>query len=175
MNVQIGDWVTSSSSGIWRVYRILDNVLIADASKGTNSIDLVFSSKFLSESYKPLFKSECCSPSLVRKLDQNEMNKLQLFIDENPDKFKKFDKRSPKNVDGFCDVFFSRPDDKSAEEITNYFDKNQKYKASEISNLMDTLNLNWAGNPSWRIEFKSSDHECENGELVYTFNKVLEF
>jgi len=175
MNVQLGDWVTSSSSGIWKVYRILDNILIADSSKGTKLISLVFSSRFLSDSYKPLFKSECCSPSLVEKLNEEEMEKLQSFIEENPTKYDMFDKRAPKLVDGFHDTFFSKPTDKTVEEIEKYFDPSQKYKASEISNVMSTLNLNWEGNPGWRVEFKSSDHECENGELVYTFNKVLEF
>ena len=175
MNVKVGDWVTSYSSGIWRVYRVLENVVVANSSGGTKTISLIFSNRFLSSSYKPLFKSECCAPSFVEKLNSEETSKLNDYISKNPEQFERFDKKEPKIVNAYTDAFFTKPSNKTIEEINNYFELKQKIKASDIHKVMEQFNLTWKGNPGWRVEFISENHEVLERELVYTFNKVLEF
>jgi hypothetical protein len=175
MNIEIGDWVTSYSSGIWRVYRILENVLQISASKETDRVSLVFSSRFLSSSYKPLFKSECCAPEFVEKLGPNELSRLKAYIAENPRQFEKFDKREPQVLNAYADVFFTRPSNKSSEEVARSFDPGRKIKASDVSELMNQLKLTYQGNPCWRVEYVSKEYECSDDQLVYAFNKVLEF
>jgi len=176
MKIKVGDWVTSYSSGIWRVYRLLDNVVQAvSTAKGTDSISLVCSSRLLSSSYKPLFKSECCAPGFVRKLEPGELSKLNGYINENPKIFEKFDKRPPQTVKAYTDVFFTQPPNKTSEDIANLFDQNLKIKARDITKVMNKINLIWQGKPSWRIEFVCVDYESVDGELIYAFNKVLEF
>lgn len=175
MEIKVGDWITSNSSGIWMVYRVLDNVLVANSSGSPEAQSVIFSSRFLNAKYKPSFKSEGCSPSLVSLLNDEASEKLHDFILSNPVSYDKFKSREPKSTDRFHDAFISKPEELTASEVANLFDINEKYKASEINAALNDLKLTWQGKSNWRIEFICEDHECINGELVYKFNEVLEF
>ena len=132
MNIEVGDWVRSYSTGIWQVYRIL-------YYKGINPVDgkeqeevTVFSKRFVSNSFRRSFKEESCAHTFITKLDQYEREELDQFIKSNELLYKQFIKYQPKSIDCLYNARIGIPEDRDKEKIINNLKSETYYKVTEI-------------------------------------------
>ncbi|WP_200890375.1 hypothetical protein [Pseudoalteromonas luteoviolacea] len=107
-NIKIGDWVRSYGSGIWRVHRILELNDFDIPSQSYKPRTVVFSSRFVNDSYKRSFSTECCDLAFVSLLDSDEKDELDSFIENNPELVAKFDTYKPKSIDAIYNASASQ-------------------------------------------------------------------
>ena len=68
-NIKVGDWVRSYGSGIWRVHRILELNDFDIQSQTNKPRTVIFSSRFVNDSYKRSFSTESCDSCLLYTSD----------------------------------------------------------------------------------------------------------
>ena len=173
MELKIGDWVTSYSSGIWQIYKILNYKGINPVSGLEKEITSIFSKRFLSKSFKSSFKEECCSPDFVDKLDHETTDRLKKFIKENDELVSKFKKYLPKKINSVYNARIGIPKGKNAKEAEAIISKDRAFNVLEINQHLDELGFNTKELPSWTAQFVSEDFKCQNGYLVYNFKRIL--
>ncbi len=173
--LQVGDWVTSYSKGIWQIYRILYLKGIDPATGRPCDQVSVFSKRFLSSSMKRSFSEESCHPTFVKKLDAEAVASLDLFIQDNQALYRKFVEYKPKPLDAIFNARFGIPRNKTADEVAALIPKDTILRQGQIQTLLESLGLNTKGMPSWTAQFVSSDHTCVDGYLAYRFNRILSF
>jgi hypothetical protein len=101
--LNLGDWVTSYSPGIWQIYRIVPIVnemrfSLADRRRKSRRV-LIFSKRSLNEQWVPDFASECCSRSLVSTPTAEDRQRLQQMLIDNPTLLQAFDQYQPAAID----------------------------------------------------------------------------
>lgn len=171
--LQVGDWVTSYSKGIWQIYRILHlKGIDPDSGRPRDQIS-IFSKRFLSSSMKRSFSEECCHPTFVKKLDADAAANLELFIKDNQALHRKFVEYKPKPVNAIFNARFGIPHNKTTDEIAALIPKDTVLWQGEIQPLLERLGLNTKAMPSWTAQFVSPDHACVDGYLAYRFNRIL--
>ncbi|AWB65648.1 hypothetical protein C2869_03995 [Saccharobesus litoralis] len=174
-NIKIGDWVRSYGAGIWRVHRILELKEFDIPSQSYKSRTVVFSSRFVNDSYKRSFSTESCDSSFVYHLESNEQCKLNSFIENNPELAAKFDAYKPKNIDAIYNANVNIPASKSQTELEEILSTFQKLNLEQLYNLLLESKIGSSGTKGWSAQFISKDHECSEGKLVYSFSKILVF
>ncbi|WP_016957993.1 hypothetical protein [Catenovulum agarivorans] len=174
-NVKVGDWVRSYGSGIWRVYRILELNDFDIPSQSYKPKTIVFSSRFVNDSYKRSFSTESCDSSFVYRLEPNEQNNLNSFIVNNSELVAKFDAYKPKSVDSIYNANVNIPASKSQAELEEILSTFQKLNLEELYRLLLESKIGSSGEKGWTAQFTSKNHECSEGKLVYSFAKILAF
>lgn len=183
MKVKIGDWVRSYSSGIWQVYRIVENLEEFDSiSKSVEKRSLVFCKRFLNNSFKRSFGSESCHPDFVYGLEKADHEKLLSIINDNPDLFSKFQKYKPKPIDAIYNLSFCVDANSKVSDYQGIFDESEPLDVFEIRAKAESNNLKLRSVPDltneevrWTLQFCSEDHKIVNNRLIYKFTRVLEF
>jgi len=176
MGVKVGDWVRSYGTGIWQVYRVLDNFYDLDPVNGAiKQRTLIFSKRFISDSFKRSFKSECCHPSYVYHLEETDKTKLDEFIENNPETFKKFVNYLTKPIDSIYSARIGVPDQGTLEEVESKFNKKTELSVLEINKTLEELGFDLNAFPHWTVQFVSEDHSCIDNHLIYKFNRILDF
>jgi hypothetical protein len=184
MDIKVGDWVRSYSAGIWQVYRIIENY--SDFDQINNQLEycsLIFCKRFLNNSFKRSFKSECCHPVFVDKLESNDLTKLLRFIDKNQDIYKKFADYNPKPVDAIYNASIIAPEGAGEADLSKELADNNEYNILQIIELLKEKNLYASSVPDlsgsepakWTAQYVSNDHTIKNNMLSYRFNRVLTF
>jgi hypothetical protein len=175
LNLNVGDWVNSYGSGIWQIYKILQFKGIDPTSQQEVQETRIFSKRFVLSSFKRSFKEECCSPYYVSGLDEETKKKLEIFVNENEPLYKKFLDYKPKPIDSIYNARIGMPKGKQVEEIESMISKERLFNKLELDPYLRELGFNPDELPSWTAQFKSEDHMCQAGYLVYKFNRVLKF
>jgi len=112
MSAQVGDWVTAYSPGIWRIFRILQDVEpLHEHDQGRNQ---VFAARFLTGSGKPGFRTESCDALFVQPLTVQQRALLDGFIRDNPKVLRRFEDCVPRAPD----LIFNLGTSTSAEELS---------------------------------------------------------
>ena len=172
--MNIGDWVTSHSTGIWQVYRILEYNGWDPSTGGTRPTTAMFSKRFLSPAFKRSFKEEVSSPPFVKPLAVDMIEKLENFIADNPKIHDAFQQYAPKPIHAVFNARIHR-EKMNAKEIDSAIPKDKTFTALEIQPFLEDLGFDTRQNSgAWTAQFVAEDHKCDdNGYLRYTFAAVL--
>lgn len=174
-NLDIGDWVITTNAGIWQIYRIDNFKSIDPLTEKVADKTLIFVKRFINDSGKRSFTETFFSPSLIFKLDQEEVHKLEEFIKDNMDIYEKFNKYKPKPIDSLYSCGIEIPKDKAPEEIAELIPKEKKLTELQIRELVGNLGYDTKSYPQWTIQFISKGTELKDRYVRYKFNKVMEF
>ncbi|MEZ7276134.1 hypothetical protein [Pseudoalteromonas sp. 68 DY56-GL68] len=174
-NIKIGDWVRSYGSGIWKVHRILELNDFDIQSQTNKPRTVVFSSRFVNDSYKRSFSAESCDSAFVYHLDLKEKEELDSFIKSNPELVTKFDAYKPKSIDAIYNANVNIPASGSQTDLEEALSSFQELNLEQIYNQLIESKIGSSDAKGWTAQFVSSNHECLNGKLLYSFSRVLAF
>ncbi|AOT08756.1 hypothetical protein [Pseudoalteromonas luteoviolacea] len=174
-NIKIGDWVRSYGSGIWRVHRILELNDFDIQSQTNKPRTVIFSSRFVNDSYKRSFSTESCDSAFVYHLDSNEKEELDAFMGSNPELVAKFDAYKPKSIDAVYNANVNIPASGSQADLEEALSSFQELNLEQLYNQLIESKIGSSVAKGWTAQFVSSNHECLNGKLLYSFSKVLAF
>lgn len=173
-NLKVGDWVRSYSKGIWRIYRVIEVEEVDPSNGKLRKRTIIFSSRFVNDSFKRSFSNEGCNPFFVYKLDGEELDQLDAFIQSNPDLFAKFEKFKPKPIDLVYTARISKNDGYTKTDVEKQFDNLNKIKSCDLIKTIESKGFEVGVHPSWLVQFLSEDHETQDGQLVYSYKRVLD-
>jgi hypothetical protein len=171
----VGDWVHSHESGIWQIYRVLHYKHKDPVTKLEQQKASIFSKRFLPNSFKRSFKAESCDPSFVRKLDEKTFKKLNEFIEENDKLYELFVQYKPEPIDSIYNAGICIPEGKSIKDVQPDLSNTRSVNVFEIDEYLQSLGFETEGLLYWTAQFVSENHICEDGYLVYRFERVLDF
>lgn len=174
-NIKIGDWVRSYGSGIWRAHRILELNDFDIQSQSYRSRTVVFSSRFVNDSYKRSFSTESCDSAFVYHLDPIEKEELESFIENNPELVAKFDAYKPKSIDAIYNANVNIPASGSQTDLEEMLSTFQELNLEQLYNKLIESKIGSSGTKGWTAQFVSNNHKCCEGKLLYSFSKVLAF
>lgn len=169
-----GDWVRSYESGIWQIFRVLHYVGKDVVSGSEQQRTTIFSKRFLLDTLKHSFKTECCDSSLIEKLDPATLRKLTKFIEENQGLYEEFRKYNPKPIDSVYNARIRVPDGSGIEAVESCLKTSRSLTEFEIEQYLRDFGFNPDGNPHCTVQFVSRDHACKDGYLIFQFRRVLE-
>ena len=173
--LKIGDWVRSYGSGIWRIHRILELCDFEIQTQSNKLRTVIFSSRFVNDSFKRSFSTECCDSVFVYHLAQEEKEKLHSFIKHNSDLSVKFDAYKQKTIDAVYNANVNIPASKDLSELEGNLSKFKSLTLEQLYHKLLESGIGSSGKKGWTAQFVSKNHECVEGKLVYSFLKVLEF
>ncbi|MCF2846581.1 hypothetical protein NH514_04780 [Pseudoalteromonas sp. ACER1] len=171
-NIKVGDWVRSYGSGIWRVHRILELNDFDIQSQTNKPRTVVFSSRFVNDSYERSFVTECCDSTFVYHLQQAE---LDSFINLNIDLYTKFNAYKPKSINAIYNAKINIPVSKSKSELEDLLISYQSLFLEQLFCQLHSSGLASSDNKGWTAQFVAKDHEAVDGKLVYSFSTLLTF
>ncbi|ESP90536.1 hypothetical protein [Pseudoalteromonas luteoviolacea] len=174
-NIKIGDWVRSYGSGIWRVHRILELSDFDIQSQSCKTRTIVFSSRFVNDSYKRSFSTECCDLAFVSHLDSDEKDELESFIENNPELVAKFDTYQPKRIDAIYNANVNIPSSGCTTDLEERLSSFQELNLEQLYNQLTKFKIGSSGTKGWTAQFISNNHECCEGKLLYSFSRILAF
>ena len=174
MSLKVGDWVRSYSSGIWQIYRIVEYKCLNPVTGDEQEKTTVFSKRFLSNSYKRSSKEECCDPLFVARLNSDENAKLDIFISENAELYKKFLAYEPKNIDCVYNARIGIPESRDSATVFGALTGSEAMRDIDINKYLTGLGYNTKAMPYWTIQFVSENFSIVDGYLYFKFNRVLE-
>jgi len=175
MELKVGDWVRSYSSGIWQIYRILDYKCSDPLTGNSQNKTSIFVKRFVSNSFKRSFKQESCDPLIITKLGREEQLKLDGFIKDNPDLYKKFNELAFTDIDCIYNARIGIPENSSIESIASKFESTGYIKDIDIQSMLVKMGFKTKDMPSWTVQFISDNYHCIDGHLAFKFARVLEF
>lgn len=114
VEVRTGDWVRPHSRGIWRVSRILTDFnefryRLSDPKVRSHRV-LIFSNRFVNDTWKRSFASECSEAALTPISDSEQQKIGELLRDEKlRNAFAKFES-NPKRIDLIVNLGFGPMD-----------------------------------------------------------------
>ncbi|KZN57990.1 hypothetical protein N473_26560 [Pseudoalteromonas luteoviolacea CPMOR-1] len=174
-NIKVGDWVRSYGSGIWRVHRILELNDFDIPSQSYKPRTVVFSSRFVNDSYKRSFSTECCDLAFVSLLDSDEKDELDSFIENNPELVAKFDTYKPKSIDAIYNASVNIPSSECTTDIEERLSTFQELNLEQLYHQLIEFKIGSNGAKGWTAQFISNNHECCEGKLLYSFSRILAF
>jgi hypothetical protein len=173
--IKIGDWVRSYGSGIWRVHRILELDDFDIQSQSYKPRTIVFSSRFVNDSYKRSFSTESCDLAFVYHLETHEKEELESFIESNPELVAKFDAYKPKSIDAIYNANINIPASGSSTDLEETLSTFQELNLEQLCKKLMESKVGSSGAKGWTAQFVSNNHECCEGKLLYSFSRVLAF
>ena len=186
--VKVGDWVTSYTAGIWKVYKILDDFYELkwnlDEKKEKSKRVMVFSKRLCHNSGKRSFSTEGCELTYIDLLDKDEINNVNELLKENEKLEKAFNNYIPKPVDLVSGLEFSLSKDYSFEKFTALINELFEGKIElgltidEINTIISKTKLEefkgkYPINASIQVTCK--DHELKNNEFIFKEIKTFNF
>ncbi len=169
----VGDWVRSYEAGIWQVYRVLTYVGRDPVSGSDQQRTSVFSKRFLNNSFRRSFKSDCCDVSLIEQLDGPTTKKLADFIASNEALYQAFCEYAPEPIDVIYSARVGIPKEKTVQDVESQLSGCPPLRETEIHEFLADAGIGSEGFPYWTIQFISNDHETIDDYLVYRFLRVL--
>lgn len=173
LEVSVGDWVRSYESGIWQVYRIQTYIGRDPVSGSERRRTTVFSKKFVTDSFKRSFKTDCCAPNFVESLDRSTSKKLADFIAKNEALYQAFCEYEPKPIDIVYNARIKIPDGISVQDIETRLADCPPLRESKIDEFLRGAGFDTEGLPIWTVQFVSKEYETIDDYLVYRFLRVL--
>ncbi|WP_394173264.1 hypothetical protein [Thalassotalea litorea] len=174
-NLQVGDWVRSYGSGIWKIHRILELSDFNFASMCDEKRTIVFCCRFVNDSFNRSFTTECCDSSLVSHLDVAQTRKLSIFIDDNPELIAKFNAYKPKSIDAVLNARVQIPETNSTDKLEAALSGLESLTAEDVFEKLQKLGIEAKQVPNWTAQFISRGHETADDKLLYNFSKLLCF
>lgn len=174
MALNIGDWVRSYGSGIWQIYQILNFNCRDPRTGNSKEKTIVFSKRFVSDSYKRRFSQESCESAIVFPLEKEEKIQLEAFILENPELHQKFVKYEPKRIDCIYNASISIPENMAVSEAEKRLKGFGPVRDLDISSKIEESGLAKNGKHMRTAQFVSEGYECINNYLVFRFYRILE-
>ncbi len=172
--LKIGDWVRSYSKGVWQIYRIEKFGELDPVTGAIRHRESIFSKRFVNNAFKRSFSTECCSPDFVEKLDNSALKDLESFIADNKALYSKFINYVQKTVDLIYNARISIPEGKSSDSVEEELSGLVDVKAEDLIGLLNEKGYKVNTHPSWVAQFIANDHKCKDGQIMYTFERVLE-
>jgi hypothetical protein len=181
----LGDWISSYSSGIWRVYRVIhDAQKLRFSLQERQRVDrrrLVFSKRLVDEMWKPTFSNELSSSELVSALTDDNKRRLEEFIVKNPQTLREFEAFQPKPIDQAMDLPLNVPTSIGKEDIQHLIRDVfagigegltndailQRLAASELARYAPKTIRNAT------LRFVCKDHELHDNEYVFREVQLL--
>jgi hypothetical protein len=174
LKVKVGAWVRIHKTGIWQVYRILKDAKCLDPVTGAaTKRTTIFAKRFVSNSFRKSLGYDCCHPSFVRPLSQQDRRKLDRFIELHSKQYAQFQEYIPDPIDCIYNARIAASTDKTPKQIAELLRTKKKFNELEIESYLRGCGL-VDGFPSWTAQFRCANHEVDkNGYLQYTFSGVL--
>lgn len=184
-SINVGDWVNSDAPGIWQVTRVIEGVqklrFKSEDRKRIERQRRVFCHRLVDESWKPAFRAEMCSGSFLQPLSDDDSNRVDRFLAENPEVLERFKAFVPESIDLAMDlrldiqppvsresiedtakqVFVGIEDGLTNDEIL------QRIESGELARYVTEL----GGNAILR--FLSKNHEVVDNEYVFRRVQLL--
>jgi hypothetical protein len=186
--MEVGDWIRSYHSGIWRVYRIVAGFYEPRYSltspKAISSRTLVFAQRFVNDRWKRAFSAECYEQSLTVPLEAHERAELDSFIQANPKVFEAFDKATPKAIDLVLNLSFGVPTTVSKDDFSRRCHELLVHRVAQgvtSDQIIGIVSEDQVGTyqdklpTTATIQFACADHEVVEREFVYRTMRVLSF
>ncbi len=173
-NIEVGDWVRSYSSGIYRVLRIINFKEYDPAKKIFKSKSLIHSARFVNNSFRRSFSSEVCSEICVYKLNKEDTSKLDQFISSNPDVLVKFENYKPKKHSCTHLVNIHPLDKKDIEKVLTRLSHIVDFDKHDIFTMLFDEGIRKNDGKGWSAIFVSENYKVINDRLVFTFTKINE-
>ncbi len=129
----------------------------------------------MNDSYKRSFSAESCDSAFVYHLDLKEKEELDSFIKSNPELVAKFDAYKPKSIDAIYNANVNIPASGSQTDLEEALSSFQELNLEQIYNQLIESKIGSSDAKGWTAQFVSSNHECLNGKLLYSFSRVLAF
>lgn len=180
ITVNVGDWVHSDSPGIWRVYRVIENVqrmrFDLQDRKRVDRNRYVFSKRFLDVSWKPAFAAEVANGEIVQPLSAEQKRRLVRFIEENPRAFAEFEAFDPRDINTVMnlrlDIPLSVGKQRLQELVADVFFGIERKGLTNAEVLERIANSELAGYRTRTVsnamlQFVSIGHEIRGGEFVF--------
>ncbi len=168
-----GDWIHSHRSGIWQIYRILRYIGKDPVTGSQQERTSVFSKRFVLASFKRSFTEDSCHPSFVEKLDKVAVNELSAFIEVNPALYAKFCEYELKSIDAVYNARIHIPEGSSASDIEKRLSTDRIFNEFEIEDYLRDSGLDTTESAFGTAQFVCSNHQCEQGYLVFRFSGVI--
>ena len=163
----------SYESGIWQIYRILIYIGWDPVSRSEKPKTIVFSKRFVTDSFKRSFKADSCDASFIESLDNPTSKKLTDFISENETLYRAFCEYEPKPIDVVYSARIGIPDGKSVQDVEARLADCPPIRESKIGEYLRDAGFDTEGFPFWTVQLVSRDYETIDSYLVYRFLRVL--
>ncbi|NGN96979.1 hypothetical protein G5S52_04720 [Grimontia sp. S25] len=170
-----GDWVFTTQSGVWQIYRIELFKAFSPSRKALEDKTLVFAKRFIDDTGKAAFTQEFFSPSSLFPVKGEAEHDLDLYIKSHPKLYAKFLRYKPEPINTVFHCRVETPEHQSTEDIADMFPKDVEFTQSEAVEFVDSLGLKSNSYPLWTVEFVSRGTVLRDGYIRYVFNRVLEF
>ena len=174
VNLKVGDWVRSYSSGIYRVLRVIHFQEYNPATKGYDHITLVHSARFVNNSFKRSFSSEICSADFVYKLNKEDNKELEKYISSKSDVLIKFENYKPKKLSCSHVVNIHPVNKNDTDEIYLRLSRMVDIDKHEIFIVLFEEGIRKNDGKGWSAVFVSDNYKVINNKLVYAFDKICE-
>lgn len=172
MDLQVGDWVRSSTHGFWQIYRVLTYL---DSTQNYNTKrTIVFAKRFVTETYEPAFFEEHCHPFYINKLESDELDKLNKFINKNTKLYQNFLAYEPKNLDCIYSTRICSLNDR--DQITKKLENTAYMREVDVKPFLEKLGYVdglKSPNPGYMtVQFISENYYCVDDHLMFKFWRV---
>ncbi|MDD1779923.1 hypothetical protein LRP49_01820 [Enterovibrio sp. ZSDZ35] len=171
----IGDWVYSTQSGVWQIYRIDEFKAFNPSTKEFEDKSLIFAKRFFDDKGKRAFTQDFFSITSLFPIKGESKLDLDLYIKSHPRLYAKFLRYQPDPIDTVFHCRIDVPEHQSTDDIAGMFPVGVEFSQSEAEQLVNSLGLDAKSTPHWTVEFISRGTVLRDGYMRYVFNRVLEF
>lgn len=171
----VGDWVYSTQSGVWQIYRIELFKAFSPSRKALEDKTLIFAKRFTDDNGKAAFTQDFFSLDMLFPVKGEAKLDLDLFIKSHPKMYAKFERYTPKPINMVFHCRIEAPEHLSTEDVADLFPKEVAFTQSEAVEFVESLQLGATNHPLWTIEFVSWGTVLREGYIRYVFYRVLEF
>ena len=181
--IEIGDWVHSSSKGIYRVEKIfnrfyeISSPLIPKGKKiGDPQNRIIVSKKIMNSKFKKSFDYDSCDESLIAHLTKKELKEVSKVISEKPELISELNEyKIPilKTINNFDLQIDNELELQKVNELIDYITKGKSQL--EIQNEMERLDIlhlkpKYFGN--YKVQMFNYDLEIINKQCVWKDAKL---
>lgn len=174
-SIKVGDWDCMYRPGIWRVTRVLRLRRLDPITNRPEKATLVLANRFVTNSFKKSFASDCCHMTLVHSPAKGVVAKLRRFIDKNPDLYGEFNRFDPIPIDNVCNIGIAAPNDMSIKSAESRLRGDTELTAFEIDPWLRKHGFSPGGSPSWTVQLGSPGHKVKNGLHIYMVKRILKY
>ena len=174
-DIEIGAWVRTHRTGIWKVYRVLVVKHLNPFTGDEAQHSTIFVKRFLSDSFRKSFTEDCCHSSLIFPLEKNDTYKLDEFISNHEKIYSQFEQYQPKPINSVYNARITIPHNQTVAQVQNKLSTECTFHEYQIEPYLRGQGFLTDQYPQWTIQFVCHDHQCENGALQYKFERVMKY
>ena len=176
MDMKIGDWVTSYTPGIWRVYRVLSidremRFSLSERRMKSRRV-VVFSTRLVDAKWRRAFKTESCEQTLIHSLSGDDEKQLMQMLKEEPQLLKEFERYAPEPIDLIVNLSMRVPEFVTLEDFCRRAltpAMTSGMSMEDVLQLLQKANLDRCVGKfpiNATLQMVCHDHEMREGEFI---------